>query len=114
MSYYRLPQVTFWSSTLLCCNLLKLKPKEIHSFPDFLGGKVLFTKGAESAILPFTTSGEIEKTRLHVDEFALVRVLNYFILKHLLNQIDTQQMSKSSYCVSLNLGASLLVDVLIH
>uniref|UniRef100_A0A667YWU4 Phospholipid-transporting ATPase n=1 Tax=Myripristis murdjan TaxID=586833 RepID=A0A667YWU4_9TELE len=36
-------------------------------------GTVLFTKGAESAILPFTTSGEIEKTRLHVDEFALVR-----------------------------------------
>ncbi|CAL8306512.1 unnamed protein product [Lota lota] len=35
------------------------------------GGKVLFTKGAESAILPFSTSGEIEKTRLHVDEFAL-------------------------------------------
>uniref|UniRef100_A0AAQ4P165 Phospholipid-transporting ATPase n=1 Tax=Gasterosteus aculeatus aculeatus TaxID=481459 RepID=A0AAQ4P165_GASAC len=35
------------------------------------GGKVLFTKGAESAVLPFTTSGEIEKTRLHVDEFAL-------------------------------------------
>uniref|UniRef100_A0A667YWP1 Phospholipid-transporting ATPase n=1 Tax=Myripristis murdjan TaxID=586833 RepID=A0A667YWP1_9TELE len=34
-------------------------------------GTVLFTKGAESAILPFTTSGEIEKTRLHVDEFAL-------------------------------------------
>lgn len=39
---------------------------------DPQGGKVLFTKGAESAILPFTTSGEIEKTRLHVDEFALV------------------------------------------
>ncbi|CAB1331962.1 unnamed protein product [Coregonus sp. 'balchen'] len=35
------------------------------------GGKVLFTKGAESAILPFTTSGEINKTRVHVDEFAL-------------------------------------------
>ncbi|KAM7012873.1 phospholipid-transporting ATPase IF isoform 1-T1 [Tautogolabrus adspersus] len=35
------------------------------------GGQVLFTKGAESAILPFSTSGEIEKTRLHVDEFAL-------------------------------------------
>uniref|UniRef100_A0A3Q3VTE2 Phospholipid-transporting ATPase n=1 Tax=Mola mola TaxID=94237 RepID=A0A3Q3VTE2_MOLML len=35
------------------------------------GGKVLFTKGAESAILPFATGGEIEKTRLHVDEFAL-------------------------------------------
>lgn len=34
---------------------------------------MLFTKGAESAILPFSTSGEIEKTRLHVDEFALVR-----------------------------------------
>lgn len=37
------------------------------------GGKVLFTKGAESAILPFATGGEMEKTRLHVDEFALVR-----------------------------------------
>ncbi|XP_056895462.1 phospholipid-transporting ATPase IF isoform X3 [Takifugu flavidus] len=35
------------------------------------GGKVLFTKGAESAILPYATGGEIEKTRLHVDEFAL-------------------------------------------
>ncbi|CAB1452996.1 unnamed protein product [Pleuronectes platessa] len=35
------------------------------------GDQVLFTKGAESAILPFSTSGEIEKTRLHVDEFAL-------------------------------------------
>uniref|UniRef100_A0A671SRP4 Uncharacterized protein n=1 Tax=Sinocyclocheilus anshuiensis TaxID=1608454 RepID=A0A671SRP4_9TELE len=36
-----------------------------------LGEKVLFTKGAESAILPYTTSGEIDKTRVHVDEFAL-------------------------------------------
>ncbi|XP_029542130.2 phospholipid-transporting ATPase IF-like isoform X2 [Oncorhynchus nerka] len=35
------------------------------------GGKVLFTKGAESAVLPFTKSGEIDKTRVHVDEFAL-------------------------------------------
>ncbi|XP_061681285.1 phospholipid-transporting ATPase IF isoform X1 [Syngnathoides biaculeatus] len=34
------------------------------------GGKVLFTKGAESSILPFATSGEIDKTRIHVDEFA--------------------------------------------
>ncbi|KAA0712468.1 putative phospholipid-transporting ATPase IF [Triplophysa tibetana] len=33
--------------------------------------KVMFTKGAESAILPYTTSGEIEKTRVHVDEFAM-------------------------------------------
>lgn len=33
---------------------------------------MLFTKGAESAILPYATGGEIEKTRLHVDEFALV------------------------------------------
>lgn len=37
-----------------------------------LGEKVLFTKGAESSILPYTKSGEIEKTRVHVDEFALV------------------------------------------
>ncbi|XP_051549401.1 phospholipid-transporting ATPase IF-like isoform X6 [Myxocyprinus asiaticus] len=35
------------------------------------GEKVLFTKGAESAILPYAKSGEIEKTRVHVDEFAL-------------------------------------------
>ncbi|KAJ7992869.1 hypothetical protein DPEC_G00266530 [Dallia pectoralis] len=34
------------------------------------GEKMLFTKGAESAVLPFTTSGEIDKTRVHVDEFA--------------------------------------------
>ncbi|XP_040205373.1 probable phospholipid-transporting ATPase IF isoform X2 [Rana temporaria] len=35
------------------------------------GDKILFTKGAESAILPNAKSGEIERTRLHVDEFAL-------------------------------------------
>ncbi|XP_046892694.1 phospholipid-transporting ATPase IF isoform X1 [Hypomesus transpacificus] len=35
------------------------------------GATVLFTKGAESSILPFATSGEMDKTRLHVDEFAL-------------------------------------------
>ena len=40
---------------------------------------MLFTKGAESAILPFATGGEIEKTRLHVDEFALVRNTVYVI-----------------------------------
>ncbi|XP_028929453.1 probable phospholipid-transporting ATPase IF isoform X1 [Ornithorhynchus anatinus] len=33
--------------------------------------KLLFTKGAESAILPYSTRGEIDKTRIHVDEFAL-------------------------------------------
>ncbi|RXN39502.1 putative phospholipid-transporting ATPase IF [Labeo rohita] len=37
-----------------------------------IGEKVLFTKGAESAILPYATSGEIDKTRVHVDEFALI------------------------------------------
>ncbi|XP_031430925.1 phospholipid-transporting ATPase IF isoform X4 [Clupea harengus] len=35
------------------------------------GEKVMFTKGAESAILPYIKSGELEKTRVHVDEFAL-------------------------------------------
>ncbi|XP_033884755.2 phospholipid-transporting ATPase IF-like isoform X4 [Acipenser ruthenus] len=35
------------------------------------GEKVLFTKGAESSVFPFTRSGAIEKTRVHVDEFAL-------------------------------------------
>ncbi|KAK3533381.1 hypothetical protein QTP70_019327 [Hemibagrus guttatus] len=37
------------------------------------GEKVLFTKGAESSVLPYTKSGEIEKTRVHVDEFALYK-----------------------------------------
>lgn len=45
-----------------------------------VGGKVLFTKGAESAILPFTKSGEIDKTRVHVDEFALVSIPHHIIL----------------------------------
>uniref|UniRef100_A0A8B9BV39 Phospholipid-transporting ATPase n=1 Tax=Anser brachyrhynchus TaxID=132585 RepID=A0A8B9BV39_9AVES len=35
------------------------------------GEKLLFTKGAESSILPRSKSGEIDKTRVHVDEFAL-------------------------------------------
>ncbi|XP_053246630.1 phospholipid-transporting ATPase IF isoform X5 [Podarcis raffonei] len=35
------------------------------------GEKLLFTKGAESVILPRSTRGEVEKTRIHVDEFAL-------------------------------------------
>lgn len=51
---------------------------------------MLFTKGAESAVLPFTTSGEIEKTRLHVDEFALVRFdfifQNFFIKVCMMSQ----------------------------
>lgn len=48
-------------------------PMSTSCCPESKGGKVLFTKGAESAILPFATGGEMEKTRLHVDEFALVR-----------------------------------------
>ncbi len=47
-----------------------------------LGEKVLFTKGAESAILPYTTSGEIDKTRVHVDEFALVSSLHNAVMLH--------------------------------
>ncbi|XP_036304480.1 phospholipid-transporting ATPase IF isoform X7 [Pipistrellus kuhlii] len=35
------------------------------------GEKFLFAKGAESSILPACIGGEIEKTRIHVDEFAL-------------------------------------------
>uniref|UniRef100_A0A8D1TP43 Phospholipid-transporting ATPase n=1 Tax=Sus scrofa TaxID=9823 RepID=A0A8D1TP43_PIG len=35
------------------------------------GEKLLFAKGAESSILPQCIGGEIEKTRIHVDEFAL-------------------------------------------
>ncbi|XP_064195014.1 phospholipid-transporting ATPase IF-like isoform X1 [Anguilla rostrata] len=35
------------------------------------GEKVLFTKGAESSIFPHSTGGEMAKTRVHVDEFAL-------------------------------------------
>ncbi|XP_035873634.1 probable phospholipid-transporting ATPase IF isoform X3 [Phyllostomus discolor] len=35
------------------------------------GEKFLFAKGAESSILPNCIGGEVEKTRIHVDEFAL-------------------------------------------
>ncbi|XP_074154386.1 phospholipid-transporting ATPase IF isoform X4 [Sminthopsis crassicaudata] len=35
------------------------------------GERLLFSKGAESSILPNCIGGEIEKTRIHVDEFAL-------------------------------------------
>lgn len=44
------------------------------------GEKVLFTKGAESAILPYAKSGEIEKTRVHVDEFAMVSALVHALM----------------------------------
>uniref|UniRef100_A0A671SRG6 Probable phospholipid-transporting ATPase IF n=1 Tax=Sinocyclocheilus anshuiensis TaxID=1608454 RepID=A0A671SRG6_9TELE len=51
-----------------------LVERYLMTFCLSLGEKVLFTKGAESAVLPYTTSGEIDKTRVHVDEFALVIV----------------------------------------
>ncbi|XP_075058290.1 phospholipid-transporting ATPase IF isoform X2 [Mixophyes fleayi] len=35
------------------------------------GDKILFTKGADSAIFPNAKGGEIDRTRLHVDEFAM-------------------------------------------
>jgi hypothetical protein len=66
---------------------VKCEPGLSASLVDSPGGKVLFTKGAESAILPFATSGDIEKTRLHVDEFALVR--NAFFSCFLLKAIST-------------------------
>lgn len=52
---------------------------------------MLFTKGAESAILPFATSGEIEKTRLHVDEFAMVRFVIYLFVC-LFSSLNINQM----------------------
>lgn len=53
---------------------------------------MLFTKGAESAILPFATGGEIEKTRLHVDEFALVRKKFVMFFECLLTHWVVQQL----------------------
>lgn len=67
-------------------------PMSTSCCPESKGGKVLFTKGAESAILPFATGGEMEKTRLHVDEFALVRytffcVIYVYVVSILLSSI---------------------------
>lgn len=46
----------------------------------FLSGeKLLFAKGAESSILPKCIGGEIAKTRIHVDEFALVSIDRYYL-----------------------------------
>eukprot|EP00073_Rattus_norvegicus_P044717 XP_017446865.1 PREDICTED: probable phospholipid-transporting ATPase IF isoform X1 [Rattus norvegicus] len=47
------------------------------------GEKLLFAKGAESSILPKCIGGEIAKTRIHVDEFALVSTNSYDFLKKL-------------------------------
>lgn len=47
-------------------------------FLFFLGERFLFAKGAESSILPKCIGGEIEKTRIHVDEFALVSINSVF------------------------------------
>lgn len=57
---------------------------------------MLFTKGAESSILPFATGGEIEKTRLHVDEFALVR---FFCFLKILTHYVVQKLALYCYNV---------------
>uniref|UniRef100_A0A4W5QR25 Phospholipid-transporting ATPase n=1 Tax=Hucho hucho TaxID=62062 RepID=A0A4W5QR25_9TELE len=60
-----------WFSPFPCISRLIMTTHLQYILSIAVGEKVLFTKGAESAILPFTTSGEINKTRVHVDEFAL-------------------------------------------
>uniref|UniRef100_A0A672SU45 Phospholipid-transporting ATPase n=1 Tax=Sinocyclocheilus grahami TaxID=75366 RepID=A0A672SU45_SINGR len=62
------PQMEYYASSP---DEKALVERYLMTFCLSLGEKVLFTKGAESAVLPYTTSGEIDKTRVHVDEFAL-------------------------------------------
>ena len=64
-----------WISTYLMLYLIQFFKCSFF----FLGEKLLFVKGAESSVLPACIGGEIEKTRIHVDEFALVSAnFSYF------------------------------------
>ncbi|XP_053539167.1 phospholipid-transporting ATPase IF isoform X2 [Ictalurus punctatus] len=58
------------------------------------GEKVLFTKGAESSILPYTKSGEIEKTRVHVDEFALKGLRTLVVAYRLFSAEEYKEVDK--------------------
>lgn len=83
-----------------------------------VGEKLLFAKGAESSILPKCIGGEIEKTRIHVDEFALVSA-NFYDLKnskrYIYERFQTlfliiyQKLWKFCSCVTLYVGSTFLL-----
>ncbi|OXB60823.1 hypothetical protein ASZ78_016551 [Callipepla squamata] len=58
------------------------------------GEKLLFTKGAESSILPRSKSGEIDKTRIHVDEFALKGLRTLCVAYRRFTPEEYQEISK--------------------
>ncbi|KAK2497659.1 hypothetical protein MC885_019972 [Smutsia gigantea] len=58
------------------------------------GEKFLFVKGAESSILPKCIGGEIEKTRVHVDEFALKGLRTLCIAYRQLTSKDYEEIDK--------------------
>ncbi|XP_066474828.1 phospholipid-transporting ATPase IF isoform X1 [Tiliqua scincoides] len=58
------------------------------------GDKLLFTKGAESAILPCSKHGEIEKTRIHVDEFALKGLRTLCVAYRRFTELEYQEVEK--------------------
>ncbi|KAM4043537.1 phospholipid-transporting ATPase IF isoform 2-T2 [Anomaloglossus baeobatrachus] len=59
------------------------------------GEKILFTKGAESAILPNAKNGEIDRTRLHVDEFALKGLRTLCVAYRKFTPEDYQELDRS-------------------
>ncbi|GAA6093330.1 phospholipid-transporting ATPase IF isoform X6 [Tachysurus ichikawai] len=61
------------------------------------GEKVLFTKGAESSVLPYTKSGEIEKTRVHVDEFALKGLRTLVVAYRLFSAEEYKEVERRIY-----------------
>lgn len=63
----------------------------------FLGEKLLFAKGAESSILPKCIGGEIAKTRIHVDEFALVSKDSYDLKKKKLEKYTCEKVEVSFF-----------------
>ncbi|KAM9231066.1 phospholipid-transporting ATPase IF, partial [Leptosomus discolor] len=58
------------------------------------GEKLLFTKGAESSVLPRSKSGEIDKTRIHVDEFALKGLRTLCVAYRRFTPEEYQEISK--------------------
>ncbi|XP_030072461.1 LOW QUALITY PROTEIN: phospholipid-transporting ATPase IF [Microcaecilia unicolor] len=58
------------------------------------GEKILFTKGAESAIIPNSKNGEIDKTRIHIEEFALKGLRTLCIAYRIFSSKEYQEIDE--------------------
>ncbi|XP_029472606.1 probable phospholipid-transporting ATPase IF isoform X2 [Rhinatrema bivittatum] len=58
------------------------------------GERILFTKGAESAIIPNSKGGEIDKIRVHIEEFALKGLRTLCIAYRLFSSKEYQEIDE--------------------